>query len=147
MESFVDDARDATDHARRTVVPQHGISDYYGQKYYRAGTTVKDLPVLDPMYNLRKATQQLLEIEEDLREHECTECIGKQVQDVMAEIDEAIELDQHNNHRIPDLLTTVQKEVATIAKQIETDQPRLLVLQTIRALRKYMGRIAYGAFS
>lgn len=133
-------ARDAIGHAKRVVSKYN--NDYYGQGYFKAGTTKLDESVMDPMYNLRVITKELLDMERDIREKQCIDCVMKQLEKAKAQIEEAIKLDKKG--QISGLLADIQNKIHVISKKIENNHP--FILLDIQNLRKYIGHVAFGSF-
>lgn len=130
-ESFVD----ATDYAK--VFASKHSDDYYGQNYFRADTTRVEEPVLDPLFNLRMVVDELLKLENDLREKQCLDCVGKHLTNALAWTNDAIKLCEN---AIKPFLCAVRQNLLEIGKMDSVP----LLIQKIYQLRKRIGEKAFS---
>lgn len=107
------------------------------------------LPVLDPMYNMREMSKQLILLEDHLfqKEKRCHDCICKHFLTIEALAEEAITLDKY--HKYPEL-NDIPTKVRTITKKYinnhKDTQQHAITAQELRELRKSIMQKSFNSF-
>jgi hypothetical protein len=107
------------------------------------------LPILEPKYNMREITKNMLLLEDHLfqRNKRCNQCIKKHFLTVEALAEEMITLDKNqeckNYYQLPDQIRVVEKDYLRGYKNPDN---YIKVAQKVRDLRKTMVKDSFSCF-
>ena len=107
----------------------------------------KLLPIMDPMYNVREITKQMLLLEDHLcqKRKRCMDCIRKHFLTIEGLSEEACSLDKEGKYY--NTLSELPDMIRKIEKTLLNGKPKEQIAQDIRNIRKPLVKLSFDKFN